>query len=298
MAVASIGRGQFLDIDRVVKDWADREYDRTATKKERSFKEKEKKRPGSCIHETIDWSEVKFTDITKWPRGVDDDGAKSDKNDNSITRARMETARPEGGNTSASVLFRTKFTNDTEGSQEYTMKTEKTTRSACTTEVESGFTHGYEMSVALKTPCEIFEANAGYHREMSLTNIDGQTFEEELTWGVESTIQVSKDTIAEATLVVQEKKCSGEFEIETKIRGTVYVSFTNLRDNNSAIKMCANDIADIVEKHVLMERRKGESCDHVDIDNSVVTVRTKGKCKFQFGIEQEVVVHQEPIAGK
>ncbi len=39
------------------------------------------------------------------------------------------------------------------------------------------------MSLNLKTPGEIFEANAGYSRELSLSNTSGETLEEELTWG-------------------------------------------------------------------------------------------------------------------
>ena len=89
-----------------------------------------------------------------------------------------------------SVLFRTKFQNKTDRLQEYTMKTEKTTKSSFMVETESGYTKGFDLSVTLQTPGEVFQANAGYHREYSLTNITGESFEEELNWGVESVIKV------------------------------------------------------------------------------------------------------------
>ena len=95
-----------------------------------------------------------------------------------------------GTRPSMSVLFRTKFKNMTDRQQEYTMKTEKTTKSALITEVESGYTRGVEMSVTLKTPGELLEANAGYRREYSLTHLSGESFEEELHWGVDSVIKV------------------------------------------------------------------------------------------------------------
>jgi hypothetical protein len=79
----------------------------------------------------------------------------------------------------------------TDRQQEYTMRTEKTTKSAMMTEIESGYTRGVEMSVTLKTPGELLEANAGYKREYSLTHLSGQSFEEELHWGVDSVIKVS-----------------------------------------------------------------------------------------------------------
>jgi len=117
---------------------------------------------------------------------------------------------PDVGYSHANILFQTKFVNNTKDPQEYTMRTEKTTRSSCSTSIETTFTN-------LKTPCEVFEASAGYSREQSLTNSDGETLEEELTWGVESLIKVKAEHVAEAQLVVDEKKYAGDFVIETTI---------------------------------------------------------------------------------
>ena len=65
--------------------------------------------------------------------------------------------------------------------------------------------------------------------------MDGETFEEELNWGVESQIHVQPQHVAEATLMVDERRLNGSFVIETRLRGTVYVSFTCPRDNNSQV---------------------------------------------------------------
>ena len=53
---------------------------------------------------------------------------------------------------------------------------------------------------------QIFEANVGYKREFTLTSVDGETFEEELTWGVDSEIGVKAGYVADASLVVDERK--------------------------------------------------------------------------------------------
>ena len=53
---------------------------------------------------------------------------------------------------------------------------------------------------------QIFEANVGYKREFTLTSADGETFEEELTWGVDSEIGVKAGYVADASLVVDERK--------------------------------------------------------------------------------------------
>ena len=154
------------------------------------------------------------------------------------------------------------------------------------------------MSLNLKTPGEIFEANAGYTRELTLTNNSGETIEEELTWGVESLIKVKAEHIAEAQLVVNEKKYNGDFVVITKIKGYVFVNFTNIKDNNSLVKATGHDLAEIVKEYIQMQRRIGEALDYVEVQDDTVVIRTKGHCQFRFGIKQEVVVNQIPLNGK
>ena len=279
-----------IDIEQIVKDWAWREYDRTATRKQRRLREKEKKNSSRYLNVTLDWSEVKFVDTTDWPQLAED---KADDNDNQST---MQAAA--AGGTHANILFQTKFTNNTMDGQGYTLKTEKTTRSSCSTEVETSYTRGIEMSLNLKTPGEIFEANAGYTRELTLTNNSGETIEEELTWGVESLIKVKAEHIAEAQLVVNEKKYNGDFVVITKIKGYVFVNFTNIKDNNSLVKATGHDLAEIVKEYIQMQRRIGEPLDYVEVQDDTVAIRTKGHCQFRFGIKQEVVVNQIPLNGK
>lgn len=279
---------QVFELERAVREWAWREYDKTATKKQRQLREKETKKKTKLIEIHIDWADVHFHDETNWPRLADD------RDDNEANDA-SAIQRPDTGVATCSILFNTKFSNDTEDPQEYTMRTEKTTSSTCSTDLETCFTKGYEMSVSLKSPCEIFEANAGYHREMSLTNSSGQVFEEELQWGVESQIKVKARHMAEAQLVVNEKKRSGRFTIESSMWGMIYVTFTNLRSNNELVKATGHDIAEVVKDHVERENRKGVSYPFVKVDDGRVVIVTKGQCKFRYGIKQEVRVHQTPL---
>ena len=90
------------------------------------------------------------------------------------------------------------------------MKTEKVTRSSMSTEIDRGFTKGIEMELSLKTPCEIFEANVGYKREFSLNKVEGETFEEEVSWGVEAEIEVKPHHLANACLAIEEKRQSAK----------------------------------------------------------------------------------------
>jgi hypothetical protein len=63
--------------------------------------------------------------------------------------------------------------------------------------------------------------------------------------------------VAEASLVVDERKQKGDFTVVTRVSGPVYITFTSPRDNNSLVKSTVNDIAKIVEEFLKVERRKG-----------------------------------------
>ena len=216
----------FLDIDKVVTNWAWGKYDDKPTRKQKTLREKEQKKKRPYIGIKIDWSDCEFIDSTAWSEIADEQRSGSAGSGNQLRAARVTGS-------DVNVLFETEFTNNTESDQMYTMRVEKTTRSTCSTEVESGVTKGYEMGISLKLPEEILEMNAGYKKEVSLTTTSGESFEEELTWGAESEIKVITGSIAHAQLLVKEKRQSGEFVVTTSIKGYVKVTFTNIRDNNS-----------------------------------------------------------------
>lgn len=291
---------ELFDLEKAVKDWAWKVYWQTASKKQKKLREKELKKGTPYIGLQIDWSGVKFKDETSWPPLTEEEFDESEAGAADVVDAKQTTdasLKPTSSKAHSSVLFQTKFHNNTDDFQEYTLRTERTTCSTCETSLEHGFTRGYEMSVTLKSPGEILEASAGYHNEETLTNSAGQTFEEEMTWGVESLIRVKGKHVAEASLVVQEKKFSGDYVIKTQVWGHVFVSFTNLRENNAQFKATGHDISEIIKSYLASEGRKGKTYDYVDIDEaqSMVTIATKGKCRFRFGIKQEVKVYQTPL---
>ena len=187
------------------------------------------------------------------------------------------------------VLFKTYFSNETDREQEYSFKTERVTRSQCEVTVEQSFTMGMEMSVKLATPCEVFEANAGFHRELSLTNMHGQTFEEEMTWAVDNVIKVPPKHKTTAQLVISEDCFSSKFSVKTHLSGPVVVTFTNLKDNNSFVTSKSTTIADIIK------RETENGLKGFTVSNNVVTFETKGVCSFQYAIEQHVKLQQESL---
>lgn len=282
-----------FNLDEVVREWAWKEYAATATAKQRRLLNKQQQKKNKYIDLQIDWSSVRFIDETKWMRDANANGTLESAI--KLEGRQMETGRIDPPEPTTSVLFETKFVNDTDVPQKYTMRTEKTTRSSISTSIEKGLTKGFEMGVKLMTPCEVFEASAGYRREVTLSNSEGETFEEELTWSVESEIQVKENEAVEASLVVNERKQTGKFVVKTKISGMVYVTFTNIKDNNSFLKSTGNDISEIVKEHIDRERKRERDLPFVKISGTVVLVETVGECKFRYGVSQEVKVNKRPI---
>ncbi|KJH49370.1 hypothetical protein DICVIV_04510 [Dictyocaulus viviparus] len=144
------------------------------------------------------------------------------------------------------VLFKTTFTNTTQREQEYSFKTERCTRSTSTVIIEKGVCRGMEVALKLKTPCEVVEANAGFHQEVVLNHIGENTNEEELCWGVDSSVRVPPTSETVAELVILEEQCKRDFRIENRMTGKVLVTVTNLKQNNSLVTVIEGNIADII----------------------------------------------------
>ena len=277
-----------IDLEEVVRIWAERHYDEDA-----SFMMKIHKRM-KRVQMTIDWSRITFQNETNWEQldivPIDNSGEQQKGNNNMNV-----TVGGAGSETKSRVLFKTMFRNNSESPQDYTMKTEKTTRSSCTTNMETSYTKGIEMCVSLKTPCEVFEGNAGFHSELTLTKAEGETIEEELTWGVESHIKVNGGYLATASLVVEEIKYQGSFVICSTIRGRVSVTFCR-KDNEKHIHSVSADIVDIIQDYVDQQRTIKKHIDEIiTVQDSSVLMQSKGSCDFRFGIQQYVLLDQKPI---
>ena len=65
---------KFINLDEVVRDWAWKEFDRTATGRQKKLRAKDKREPRKFLHLEVDWSETRFHDETQWsPLRVADD---------------------------------------------------------------------------------------------------------------------------------------------------------------------------------------------------------------------------------
>lgn len=250
-----------IDLEELVKRWAVQMFDYTKNKEQARI-------PKEHLVFNVDWRRVRF--VHHEPQFVD----------------QIKPPTPK-----SQVLFRTHFTNSTELSQEYTFRTERTTSSTCEVYVDRAVTVGCEMNLSLKTPCEVFEANAGFKREVTVSKSQGEVLEQTMTWGVDSLIKVPPKFRTTAELVVFEDSFQGNFSVRSDVSGKVLVSVTNSRDNNSFVKSIDGDVLEIVRREVENNGLKG-----FGFDAGVVSYVTRGRCSFRYGIEQHVQLSQEKLA--
>lgn len=118
------------------------------------------------------------------------------------------------------TLFRTYFTNKTDQDQEYSFKTERTTRQSCSFTFIKGFSREKEGSISFKLPYDVVELAGGIKSEQSIECGKDQTNEEEITWGVDSLIKVGPKTKTTAELVINELEMEKEFNVITYLKGS------------------------------------------------------------------------------
>uniref|UniRef100_A0A0N5AAW7 Immunoglobulin E-set n=1 Tax=Syphacia muris TaxID=451379 RepID=A0A0N5AAW7_9BILA len=297
-----------VDLEQIVLNWAKQIFEITKTKAESRIHKKH-------LQFNINWSHLlnECLDPTYTYGGV---------STNAVNQAKEEQC-----------LFKSTFSNTTDREQEYSFKTERSTRSSATVIVEKGLCRGVDMSLKLKTPCEVVEANAGFHNEISITHVGENTTEEELIWGIDSNVRVPPRCEAVAELVILEDRQVRNFKVESRLSGRIIVTVTNLYDNNSLVTIIEGNIADIIRGNpnhptmgftvhddvssfvasaVFKENFPGQkqlvtsgdtlchlkSVLHIRFFIShfkVVTFIATGVCKFKYGVEQKVRITEKPL---
>ncbi|CAD6198975.1 unnamed protein product [Caenorhabditis auriculariae] len=256
-----------VDLEEIVLNWAKVIFDTTKTNKEAKIKKK-------YLSYNINWTKL-FQESSEPTYSIH--GARP----NVISNPKDEK-----------VLFKTTFTNTTQREQEYSFKTERATRSTSTVIIERGVCRGTEVSLKLKTPCEVVEANAGFHQEVMLNHIGENTNEEELGWGVDSTVRVPPNSETVAELVIIEDIVSRDFHIENRLSGKVLVTITNMKENNSLVTVVEGNVADII-RGMTDYAAKGFTFE----GNQITKYETRGTCIFRYGIEQKVRITETPLRG-
>lgn len=252
-----------VDIERLILEWAWHRVE-SWPKSEKKLKKLASK---NISPTDINWKHFRSTQKTTW-------------------HDERKAAIPK-----SHVLFSAVFTNTTPPTgepQTHNLKTERSTHSSCTITVTKGMTYGAECSVKLAPPNPIIEANAGFKAEYEMEKSSEETFEETLTWSVDSEVVVPPNTETLAELVLEEDEYQGEFTLIRCLEGDVHVNIRNKKDN-SIIATVHGDITEI------LENIKGFKVERNDGGAAKVFFETKGRVKCRYGIRQRLRMSQKQL---
>lgn len=188
-------------------------------------------------------------------------------------------------------LFRTEFVNSSTLPQYFTFKTERRTTSRCDVSLQRGYRIGANVDVRFTLPLlESSRVTGGLSGELHVTKATGQTFEEVLTWSVDSQVQVDQLTRTTAALMIREKELMADLTIKSIIRPLHDRIPVYIRSRRTGRTLELLDIASTQLPEILTEAdgfTKVESC--------AVSRETKGVARLVYGAEQVVDVKTSPI---
>ncbi len=151
--------------------------------------------------------------------------------------------------------------------------------------VEKGFEIEASFDVKLAPPNPIIEANAGFRRELSLSEAREKMTEHELAWEVDSQVNVPPGYQTTADLVIREQEYNGHFYVRSRFDGKVHVNLRNKKDNSVLTTITGN------VKHIFTPDKGFQ------VDKTGIYCITEGTCQCRFGIEQHVRLTQKAIDG-
>ncbi|KAL5969433.1 hypothetical protein TSMEX_002848 [Taenia solium] len=195
------------------------------------------------------------------------------------------------------VLFSTAYRNNTDGVQEYNFRTDRSTRSTAEIEISKGFSAHRELGVKLQLPNQILEANAGFSQEISLTKATRQCLEEEMSWGIDTRVEVQPKSAANVEVNIVEHQMTCRFAVDTRLRGRIRAVCMDGRKNNAFLMSIEADLGDVVKAYLEKPRPpSAPKLTHVRVEGSnapkTVVITTEGRCAFRFGVKQEIEVTQ------
>jgi len=131
----------------------------------------------------------------------------------------------------------------------------------------------------------------GLSSELHVTKATGQTFEEVLTWSVDSQVQVEPRTRTIAALMIREEELSADLTIESIIRPLqeqipVYIRSRKTGRTLELLDICSDQLPNILTENEGFTKVDG-SC--------AVRRQTKGLARLVYGAEQVVDVRTNPI---
>jgi len=137
---------------------------------------------------------------------------------------------------------------------------------------------------------ESLRITGGLTSELHVTKSTGQTFEEVMTWSVDSQVQVEPQTSSTASLLIREEEVSADLTMESIIRPLYDRIPVNIRSRKTGRMLKLLGIASDELPEILTEAQG-----FYKVDEWAVRRETKGLARLVYGAEQVVGVTTSPL---
>ena len=203
-------------------------------------------------------------------------------------------------------LFRTQFTNNTGSDQHYVFKTQRETSSSCSISVQKGYQIGGKLDVKLSIPLvdqvtkttniEPCDVTGGLSGQFTLTKTQGESFNEKLSWSVDTQVKVDSETETTAELVVKEKTLEVDYAIKTTIQPIKEGISVYIRQKWSGDVVTKLEIPQ--DKFAQIFFGKGIFNADPKVNPRLVTCVTRGSMRAVYGAEQAIRITHRKLKPK
>ncbi|XP_064644388.1 uncharacterized protein LOC135498142 [Lineus longissimus] len=181
-----------------------------------------------------------------------------------------------------SVLFKSNYENTTGSPLNYQICTERRTRTSVALTITKGFCFGAGFEIKLGPPA--LEANLGLSSELSFEKSVQTTKEQEVSWTLNTQVNVPPHTRTTVELVVKDDEYKGTFGIRSYFSGKIYVDVS--KDNTQLTRLIIGDLKQIFKEEMGFKRCPKSKRIYFD---------THGICNCRYGVEQQVKISETPI---
>ncbi|XP_046551216.1 uncharacterized protein LOC124281277 [Haliotis rubra] len=247
-----------VELDNELKEWAWRQYSRTAsdsmTKKDLGFK--------------VIWDSVHFE-----------------------TRDVCYGEKQGPSPSQSTMVFKSDYTNNTMETQEHNFTTQRTTEATSTTALTNGFTRGVKNGITIPVPPEVTNVTSGFGNEVDVETENKNSVKHSMTWSANSLIRVPRSSRTVATLQINQETFNCSFTALVVFSGRVKIKISNMK--TGAFLMTVENLIGQIVKDVFEEY--GYSYNDSDplsvhTDGRAVFWPVGGSLGFKYGVSQKVEV--------
>ncbi|XP_046551234.1 uncharacterized protein LOC124260947 [Haliotis rubra] len=160
-----------------------------------------------------------------------------------------------GSNSPSGVLFKSKYKNSTDTTQEHTFMVERQTEATVTTSLANGFTRNGNVGIQLNVPVDVSKATGSFGSSVTVDTEDENTVKHAVSWGINSKVNAPPGETTVAVLKIIEEKHHFTFKAKVTMKGRVLVRIMD--DDGTVLRVMENDLATILDEDENFKKRIG-----------------------------------------